>query len=207
MSFDNLLFGAIDSGTEISGGRYLACYKERPHISKSKLDSAGGSKYLNVGESHMGGYARDYGIRYVAVESLAYDLLFSLYDVNSSWLFAYRLFTFGRADEHVIAKAIASLPHGRLRNLEARLIGLQNGQDYWNVKALLRLMRRHKIPINEIDLFGNQLRHVAIDASLGMTFNVLLLDRVYRPGELANQQTQEQFEHERGLHSLSRAAP
>ena len=51
-----------------------------------------------------------------------------------------------------------------------------------------------RIPIFEADLFGNSTRHIAIDIYSGMSFNVLLEDKLYKPGELVNNMTREQFE-------------
>ncbi len=35
-----------------------------------------------------------------------------------------------------------------------------------------------------LGLFGNEIRHIALDTKTGLSYNVLLLDRIYRPGEL-----------------------
>ncbi|MCL4404741.1 hypothetical protein M1583_02000, partial [Candidatus Marsarchaeota archaeon] len=50
------------------------------------------------------------------------------------------------------------------------------------------------IPLVEADLFGNEVRHIAFDAKQGMSFNVLVNNMNYKPGELVNKMTIDQFE-------------
>ena len=150
-------------------------FKDRPHISKSKMDENGSCEYLEKEGVLQIRYDEKIGKRYIAAPNLTNDLLVSVYNINSAELFVARISNFDAAKE------IEKIKGG---NLEARMIGLQNNQNYEIVKSLIKLFERKNIPIMEADLFGNQIRHVAIDAHQGMSLNILLLDRIYRPGEL-----------------------
>ncbi|MCL4381915.1 hypothetical protein M1614_02980 [Candidatus Marsarchaeota archaeon] len=150
-------------------------FKDRPHISKSKMDENGSCEYLEKEGVLQIRYDEKIGKRYIAAPNLTNDLLVSVYNINSGELFVARISNFDAAKE------IEKIKGG---NLEARMIGLQNNQNYEIVKSLIKLFERKNIPIMEADLFGNQIRHVAIDAHQGMSLNILLLDRIYRPGEL-----------------------
>ena len=50
--------------------------------------------------------------------------------------------------------------------------------------------------IFEADLFGSDRRNIAIDLKTGTSFNMLTENRLYKPGELANTTTEEQFARE-----------
>ncbi|EQD80629.1 hypothetical protein B1A_00688 [mine drainage metagenome] len=78
-------------------------------------------------------------------------------------------------------------------NLEARVIGMQNGSDSAMLKPLLEFLRKQEIPIVEADLFGNETRHIAIDSKQGMSFSILVNNINYRPGELISKLTMDQF--------------
>jgi hypothetical protein len=51
-----------------------------------------------------------------------------------------------------------------------------------------------KMKLVEVDIFGTNTRHIAIDAKLGTSYNILMEDRLYRAGELVNNLTMENFE-------------
>ncbi len=90
----------------------------------------------------------------------------------------------------------------RRPNFEARVIGLQNGENTGELMELLRLLERERLQVFEVDLFGADTRHIAMDAKVGMSFNILMEDRLYKPGELQNRLTEDQFE--RALSALTR---
>jgi len=80
-------------------------------------------------------------------------------------------------------------------NLEARIIGMQKNQDfYFILNQIFDFLISNKIRLVEVDLFGDNTRHIAIDTKLGTSYNVLMEDRIYRPGELVNSTTVENFE-------------
>ena len=47
-------------------------------------------------------------------------------------------------------------------------------------------------------MFGTDARHVAIYLKTGASYNLLLLNRIYRPGELKNQQAYDEFRQRLG---------
>ena len=72
---------------------------------------------------------------------------------------------------------------------------MQKNQDfYFVINQVMDFIVENKIRLVEIDLFGENTRHIAIDTKLGTSFNVLMEDRLYRPGELVNSMTVENFE-------------
>ncbi len=123
-------------------------------------------------------------VRYIIAKSISFDSILSLYDVNSSNIYVTRVYN--SLDLKEIEKF-----YNKKRNIEIRIIGMQNGQkDYIN-----KFLPLEKFGVlSEVDIFGNEIRHIAIDLKTGMTYNLLLENRIYRPGELLNQTKQEDFE-------------
>ncbi len=189
MSFEDVLSAKI-SDKSVAQKQLILAFKERPHVSKSKIDANEDSKYLNVGESASTVYGET-SQRYISAQNLTYDLIFSIYDVNSSALFCARAYKTMLPLKPKIASFLKSL-HGP--HLEARLIGLQNNQDIEILGEIMNMQKKYKIPLFEVDLFGNATRNIALDSKVGMSFDILLGDRLYRPGELLNKTTLEQFE-------------
>jgi len=176
LSFEGIFgrdIAAVDFGTD----RYLRCSKERTHISRAVLDTYSNAVYLSVGKFHKGAYQSPADVRYVAATSMSYDMLMSVYDVNTRNMFACRLFGFEESTRAMLGSYIDSLK--KLKpNLEARLIGLQSKQSFVYLSRVA----------------GSETRHIAIDMKLGVSHDVLLENRLYRPGELINMTTLEQFE-------------
>ncbi len=79
-------------------------------------------------------------------------------------------------------------------NVEARIIGLQNGQPRSVLDSVSIFLRGNHMRLCEIDLFGDQTRHVCFDTKTGASFDVLVNNKLYTPGELMNRMTMEQFE-------------
>ena len=46
----------------------------------------------------------------------------------------------------------------------------------------------------EIDMFGEEKRHMAIDMKTGLSYDLLLENRIYRPGELKNDEKEDDFQ-------------
>ena len=168
-------------------------FKERPHISKSVIDRADGTVYIGIGDNTRLKYS-GISARYSAVVNMTYGLLLSVYDVDTKDLFAMCMLNHKADTFKDLEKYISSIKRNRYQRPEARLIGLQDKQDYSILMSIFKVLGRYKVPVVEVDLFGNQTRHIALDSYLGTSFNILLLDRIYRPGELNNQMTQEQLE-------------
>jgi hypothetical protein len=177
---------------EFGRARYLAAGKERPHISKSKLLANDNVEFVKLGEHSQVAYRDWEGRRYIAAEALTYDFLVTFYDVNSSRGFAARMF--GEKELHrVLGLGLGSVMSPR-PNIEVRMMGLQNGQDHGFLKAALSFVSKKGIRLIEADLFGEDIRHVAVDLKTGASYNILLEDRSYRPGELINRMTIEDFQ-------------
>ncbi|MGI0141240.1 MAG: hypothetical protein ACREBF_01135 [Candidatus Micrarchaeales archaeon] len=128
--------------------------------------------------------------RYIIATDMSFDTLITMYDVNSqSGIVIRSSLPFDKLDIDRI--------HGMLRkfkrpNLEMRIIGMQNG-DKTLVKAIEALHKVYRGDLIEVDLFGNLKRHVALDLKTGICYDVLLIDRVYRAGELVNDITPDSF--------------
>ncbi len=166
----------------------------RVHMSRSKMDRLSDAVYLEVGDGRKLKYDGFDSPRYIAAMNITYDTLFSVFDVDSRTLFAWRFFKLVSIDKE-LRKFIDSAKRARFHNMEARIIGMQNRQDFrYTAETLCRFVSDNGIRLSEVELFGGNARHIAIDAKLGTSFDVLGEDRVYRQGELANNSTLEQFE-------------
>ncbi len=190
MSFENALFGEMH-GSGFGTGEYLRSFKARPHVSKSKVDQYSNCTYLEAGDFFSISRYKDTDRRYVAATQLSYDTLMSVYDVNTRSMAAARFLNFTVELRSRFERFMRSVKRA---NFEARIIGMQDGQTRDSVYTVSEFMEKSRLPLFEIDLFGRQLRHIAIDISSGMSYNVLLLDRIYKPGELVSGMTLEQFE-------------
>jgi hypothetical protein len=153
--------------------------RERIHASLSSVESY--ATNLEVNQAVSANYGE--GTRYVLAEDLTYDLLVSLYDVNSSSAILLR------ASSPIGKKALAEIRSrlGRLRrpNLEMRAIGLQSG-DRTMLESIDRIHALANPGLQEVDLFGSSTRHLAFDLKTGMQLDLLSLNRIYLPDELAN---------------------
>ncbi|MGC8669858.1 MAG: hypothetical protein ACP5TL_01740 [Candidatus Micrarchaeia archaeon] len=189
MSFENALKDAILK-QNFGNSPFSASYKERPHISKAKLDHFNETSYINIGNFFV--IKQDQlPLRYIASIDITYELLLSIYEVNTSALFAARLLSISKDNISAIEKFIKGF---KRPNFEVRLIGLQNNNKLDLLHSAFDIIMNHKLPIVEIDLFGNEMRHIALDSKIGASFNILKENRLYRPGELINNMTLEQLE-------------
>ncbi len=161
--------------------------RDRIHASLSAVEAYGADIEINRG------LAAEYGegTRYIMAKGLTYDLLVSFYDVNSSRALLLRAST--PLDKKAVAWIRARLGSLRKPNLEVRAIGLQSG-DAAMLDSLDRIRGLAKSNLQEVDLFGSNTRHVAFDLKVGMALELLPLNRVYRPDELANRLSPEGFE-------------
>ena len=190
MSFERILDEAA-KGKDFGSAPYLLASKKRPHVSRSKIEDYGNVSYLEVGDLKTARYEDDSSMRYVAAKDLTYDLLFSIYDVNTNALACARVFMNAKELEPRLSAFVGQF---RRPNFEARIIGLQNGGPANDLKELLGFIARERIGVFEVDLFGEDTRHIAVDAKVGMSFNILIEDRLYKPGELTNKLTFDQFQ-------------
>lgn len=173
--------------------RYVRGFKGRANISKAKLDTYSNVRYLKVKETHITRYDSELAPRYAAALDTSYDMLLSIFDVNARNTIIFRTFGPDQTLRGSIDKYLLPLRRGG-PNVEVRIIGMQNGEEYSHLYEIAELLNSKGLPLLEVDLFGTETRHIAFDTKLGMSFNVLVNDRLYRPGELANNLTLEQFE-------------
>ena len=163
---------------------------ERPHVSLSSL--RGNFIEIKYKQSTIVEYAEK---RYVLVKSLDYDLLISVYDVNTSRVFAFRA-----AKQEDMKKLLYNfLKRLKKPNLELRAIGMQNLREGYGADLLANIELAYtalkpNVRLVELDLFGNETRHIAIDTKTGSSNDVLIYDRFYKPGELTTQTSFEQFQ-------------
>lgn len=194
MSFEGI-FGREFAVGSFGTDRYLRCYKDRTHISKAALDTYSNATYLGIDKTSNGKYQAPTDVRYIAATDIRYDMLISIYDIDAQSTFACRMFSFeGNASAQFIAYTDSLKKRKVMPNLEARLIGLQNKQSFSFMSQVIDLLDSAGIKLVEVDLFGTEVRHIAIDTKLGVSQDVLLENRLYRPGELINTVTLEQFE-------------
>ncbi len=169
--------------------RYLQTYKERPHISKYRLETNENSNYININEKILINYSTKLSKTYIAAINIVNDLFVTLYSINSRNMFVFRLDL--NNNNNNIKEFEQYLNKNKHNNLELRLFGFQNADINNNAFMVLNKLAdiaiKYAIPISEIDLFGNEIRHIAIDLKIGSTFNILLENRLYRPGELISQ--------------------
>lgn len=188
MDFWKSFGDAMDSG--LGEDRLFLGTAERKNASLSAVQ--GFSRNLDINEAFV--QRNDPHKRYIIAVGITHDLLLCAYNVDNGDVFAARISRL--PDKKGWQKLNSKLAGMRARNLELRLIGLQNaGTDTVRGLQVELKVRGHLV---EVDLFGANMRNVAIDTKTGMTYNVLLLNRIYRAGELANTVSREDFETKLG---------
>ena len=190
MTFEDLLLEEMH-GRDFGKQQYLRTFKKRPHVSKSKIDAYGNVFYLNPGGSYMQMGYNDLKTRYVASAQLTYDTMLSVYDVNSRSLAAARFLDFTPNIALQLRKFLKSISRP---NFEARILGLQDNQERYLPHPAVDFLVKNRLKVYEADLFGRSVRHIAIDIHTGMSYDILMQDRLYKPGELSNAMTFDQFE-------------
>ena len=93
MSFEMIVKNELRH--ELSKSEYLYTYKQRVHMSKAKLDTYTSAEYLKVGEFKSMHYDDATVTRYMAAPNLTYDLVVSIFDVNTRNILVCRVFKFG----------------------------------------------------------------------------------------------------------------
>ncbi len=194
MSFEEIVKNEIKA--DLNKSEYVRNFKGRVHMSKSRMDMYSGSVYLGVGDSAIIHYADETETRYIAATGMSYDAIISLFDVNTRSMMVCRLFRYDRTVKNKLDKFVKSLKRDK-PNIEARIIGMQSNQDGFSgmLNDLLHFFIANRIKLLEVDMFGSNTRHVAMDAKLGTSYNILMEDRIYRAGELVNSMTIENFEN------------
>jgi len=135
----------------------------------------------------------NFNTRYIYAYNLTYDVLVSIYSVSKeSGIFFRTALPLNKDEASIIKKLYTKLKD---RNIEIRLIGMQNKQANAKefIESLLFLEKLGKNSLIEVDLFGNEVRHVAIDLKTGLSYNVLIKNIIYKPGELINNLSFDEF--------------
>ena len=192
LGFENIFKGMVKEGANRS--EFVLRSKERPHISRAKIDIDSNARCVGTGSFLYSRYTSELDERYVAAAHLTYDLLFSMHELKTGKSIIYRPFQEAGLLGTAVRRKVEALGSGA--NIEARVIGMQNGQGLGIVQEISDFIIANGIRLVEVDLFGGDTRHIAIDAKLGTSFNILMEDRIYRPGELGNPMTMENFEAE-----------
>ncbi|MDE1845837.1 MAG: hypothetical protein KGH53_00950 [Candidatus Micrarchaeota archaeon] len=152
----------------------------RPHTSISMV--ADNAAEIHLGEA--GAYLfKKLDFRYVLAKEMSSDLVATFHDVNSASSLILRLSAPLQSAD--LAKIRQTLVGWKNSNIEMRIIGMQNGSQNLS-KIFDQLHKLSKASLVEVDIFGNMKRHLAFDLKTGVCYDLLLLDRTYRAGELVN---------------------
>lgn len=190
MSFGDIFEDEAREGA-INAAPYYRGTKPRPNMSRIVLDTDSSVRYVELGKLESLAYnpTRE---RYIAALNLTYDAIMTVYNVDSRELGVCRFYRFDDNAKRQLDGFLRGLH--RPVKLEARLMGFQTGQEVDSIRDISEFIRSRKLPLAEVDLFGTNVRHVSMDSMLGIGFEVLLENRVYRPGELKTPITLDQFE-------------
>ena len=131
-------------------------------------------------------------IRYIYAKDISYDVFVSIYSVSHEEGLFFRFGTpINKAEQKMVKKLYSKLND---KHIEVRVIGMQSKQQ--NAKQMvgsLDFINKLGNRLVEADLFGGDLRHVAIDLKTGLSYNILINNAVYKPGELANKISFDEF--------------
>ncbi len=118
---------------------------------------------------------------HIIAKNIISDIFLSFYDVNTRTVLAIRT---SSQPEKYLESVYKMRKKIKNPNIEIRAIGLQNSQtgSLTVLETLAKAMHPGKLA--ETDLFGNQKRHIIMDLYTGRVYNLLLENRIYRPGEL-----------------------
>ena len=126
--------------------------------------------------------------RYVLAKNITGDLLISIYDVNTfSAVILRPSMLLRKSDLGAISKRAV-----RFENVEVRLIGLQNGSTDLG-RVISDIEGAVGGALMEVDIFGNEIRNIAIDLKTGSSYELLLQNKIYGPADRINKETQDEF--------------
>ncbi|MEM0124164.1 MAG: hypothetical protein QXF41_01290 [Candidatus Micrarchaeaceae archaeon] len=118
--------------------------------------------------------------RYIIAKGIADDLLVSAYNVNGFEAAVERASSIEKFNFEKMGRLLSEM---KRRNLEVRIFGLLNGSRC-DADFISRLKKVVGGALVELDIFGDEYRHVAIDLRTGQSYELLLENRLYKPGEL-----------------------
>jgi hypothetical protein len=176
----------LSNNLDFPSKRVLLNTLDRHHASLEMIEDR--STELQMNSAMMIKYRED--MRYVLIKNITFDVLISFYDVNSQSALLIR--PSADLDKNSIEQINRRLSNLKKPNIEARIVGMQNNDDSMAdvVKAMYMLKKGRLI---EVDIFGSNVRNIAMDLKTGALYDLLLLNRIYRPTELANTVTKQQF--------------
>jgi len=190
MGFNSLLLTKATS-REFENQRLLISYKERPHVSKSTIDKSG-CIYVNINSLEQFHYD-PLGPKYVAFINLTYDFAISLYNFDKRSGIVYRVNN-NKENEPLFFKYLNMIKKFKRDNFEGRIFGFQNGPIERHAWKEIVAVLYDNLDLNEVDLFGTETRNIAINIETGQSFNILMENRLYKPGELTTKITRDEFE-------------
>ncbi|VVB77221.1 Uncharacterised protein [uncultured archaeon] len=169
-----------------SKSRLYLSARDRIHASLSSVERSA----LTLDMSKGLALKYDESTRYLIAKDLTYDMLVSIYDVNSSFSVVFRESTI--LDDSEIARIRRQVAKAGKSNLELRAIGLQNNYSAL-INSLEDLCKVMKFNLQEIDVFGSGVRHIVFDTKVGMAFDLLPQNRVIGPNDLVNRLSIDDF--------------
>ena len=133
--------------------------------------------------------------RYIIARDITHDLFMSVYDVDTETAIVLRPTLPLNGAE--LKRVIDVVRKKRLKNLEVRAIGL-HASDQILQGCITKLHSGLKdARLMEADLFGNAIRHLAMDLKTGSVYDLLLQNRVYGPADLIDNADMREFESKR----------
>ncbi len=132
--------------------------------------------------------------RYILAKQITYDMLISIYDVNKRNAIAMRITQ--QLTENATSKITAEIKKKGMKNIEIRIIGMQ-GIDPATQGAVDKIRTHVPGRLMELDLFGNEVRHIALDLKTGASYDLLTENRHYGPAELINNNSAGDFAQKR----------
>ncbi len=188
MSFESVIEKDLPL-KEFGQARYVLNSKIRTHMSKHHVMEQSNGREIRKDGSLVLSYNSPADQRYAYAIDITNDLLITLYEVNNRKSVCYRYSRIAPGFGAIIKKDF-DLIKSKHSTVEARIIGMQNNDNPLALKEVIESFKKNGIMLVEADLFGIERRHIVFDSKLGTTYNMLLEDRIYRPGELMIQNAQ-----------------
>jgi len=182
--FKSISAGEKFSDEKITLGSVKSTYLPSERVNTSIALISDFLKEIKIGNIIFEKY--NFNTRYIYAYNLTYDVLASVYSVSKeSGVFFRTALPLNKDEARIIKKLYSRLKD---RNTEIRIIGMQNKQANAKefVKSILFLEKLGNSSLVEVDLFGNEVRHIAIDLKTGLSYNVLIKNIIYKPGDLIN---------------------
>ncbi len=165
---------------EFGKGKFTLRLGKRWHTSLSMVMDSSLGLELNKAFSHV--YSEEK--RYITAKDITFDIFASVYDVDTGRAFVMRPSAYLTDDT---CKRISSIIRkAAFRNAEMRVIGLQSGDQPMRGQVSKIRTAIPGVRLVEVDLFGNETRHITLDMKTGSTYDLLLNNKIYTPAELIN---------------------